>query len=388
MPYFDNTAAGQAAKAQYITQYDAKVDAYAQANFAPAVVTAYETFKQQNPNAPFVENFQSQQQQLGQNLKAQIFIGSNDAALNIPARIVDWVKSNLATTQQVQTAQALYNSDPTWVDRGIASGQLDVGSLLKSVNTLQNTYTPQQLGNCSGAQSVQQRQNCEATSKTAQLQQQYSQTFYNAYLSTLTSDQKQTFNTSFAASDVGKQCMASGTSESNCQVQNFNNFLQVSKDANYLLTSGGSKNQTTISSALGGNVNYAGINSILSDPLTQLALAVNAHTNGNLLQGQLRTNDANAKWRSGDQNIGTWWEGTSGRIQSSAQVAGEALMVGTGVGAIADLGVEGLTAKAALQIGSTLLSEKMTGDSLAQTANACYNMQTGDQRWAWRSLRP
>ncbi|MBI3386037.1 hypothetical protein HY031_03060, partial [Candidatus Gottesmanbacteria bacterium] len=114
-------------------------------------------------------------------------------------------------------------------------------------------------------------------------------------------------------------------------------------------------------------------------PWVQAGTWLNEHTNGNVLAGRLRAQEGVAQWQKEGPSVDAGYKVASGWTMQGAQLVGEGFALATGLGTGVKLAGEVLTWRTTVTVGSTMLSAKMTGDSLAQTARVCYGIDSVDQ---------
>ncbi|MBU1085433.1 hypothetical protein KKB06_03745, partial [Patescibacteria group bacterium] len=135
---------------------------------------------------------------------------------------------------------------------------------------------------------------------------------------------------------------------------------------------------TAVSGLLTGSIDYKVVEDRLENisGVEKTALWLNQHTQGSLLRGEMVREEGREKWRDGDY-LGGVVDWTVGATMQTGKVVGEVLMIAMPIARVARLGSlvnagVGVTWKQiGFTIGGEALGMKFTGDSLAQTAEAC-----------------
>ncbi|MBI3385802.1 hypothetical protein HY031_01810, partial [Candidatus Gottesmanbacteria bacterium] len=363
-PQIDWTGQNRDAKARFIALYNSKLDPYMQNHFSPEVVTAFGEYRQTNPDA-VIEDFQRQQLADGQALKDKI-LHSTSWWLNSEHRV---------------NIQSIFTDDPDWLTRAVLSGQVDVGKVQKDLTSLEARLLPTETQKCISASNPNAQSSPECLAIKTKLQVDTDKIFYDAYRASVPTATRTQADAAFLTSTAFSQCKAQGVSDvSQCRFNTFHDYLAIKHDADFYMQSAGimDRNASALY-ALNGSVDYSGLKKAFDDPWVKAGTWLNEHTNGAVLAGRLRASEGAAEWKKDGPSFDAGYKVASGWTMQGAQLMGEGLMLGTGIGSIVNLAGETLTWRAVVQIGSTMLSAKMTGDSLAQTARVCYQIDSTEK---------
>ncbi|OGG23962.1 hypothetical protein A3A79_02045 [Candidatus Gottesmanbacteria bacterium RIFCSPLOWO2_01_FULL_43_11b] len=365
---WDSGEKGREDKENFYELYNKNVTSYVKSNFAPEVAQAFLTYRESNPNVT-IEDFQNIQRAAAYDLQ-------NDIVLDGPWWSGDFIRKTFQSPVE-KSITALFADDPNWLSRGISSGKIDSTTVAQ---TLKGIVTQPSASGCTRFTGISDRETCLNEQK--ELTKETQKLFYDAYISSLPPQTKSYYDASFEKSSVMQKCKSQGISDiDECRVGQFQDYLTVKDDIDYLLASSNVSDQASHVDQVLLGFDYSGLKESIDwdNQLVQAGLWLNQHTNGSSIRGVLRTGEADKKWQAGDHSLATWWEGTSGRLMQTGQIVGETATLGLGIGSMARLGSAVMTWKVGPQVVSTMLSAKMTGDSFAQTAEVCYGIRSFEQ---------